>query len=321
MKQDTRVSVIIPAYNREGTIQYCLKSVIHQTLPPHEVLVVDDCSTDGTIETVEKLRSPLVRVVRLAKNSGAQAARNAGIKAAAGEWIAFQDSDDEWVPNKLELQIRCAADGRCQVVMSDGLVVNSGQTTRYSVSEFAADTYKRLLIGPGPMFQGLLVQKVCFQTSGYLDEQVPAFQEWDTCLSLARHFRFGYVNVPLYKYHLHGGETISKNVRRGARGVEYIVKKHASEIVRVAGCLAYLDNLARIARRYLEAGDHEKWAEYKLLHLQERKSQVSFYYLKTALIRLFPRFYSKLRSRYIKHKEVDALRRHARKQAPLLRIT
>lgn len=308
MKEDNRISVVIPAYNRATTIEYCLRSVINQTLPPHEILVVDDCSTDGTIEAVERVASPLVRVVRLPRNSGAQAARNAGIKAAVGDWIAFQDSDDEWLPNKLELQLRCALAAGCSVVISDGLVVNGGKTTPYRVNEFSGDCYKRLLIGPGPMFQSLLAQKVCFETAGYLDEQVPAFQEWDTCLLLAKHFPFGYVNVPLYQYHLHGGETISKDPARGARGVEYIFKKHLKPIRQIGGRQAYLDHAANIASRYLQAGCHDKWAEYRLLELRERKDQVRLYALKAALIRLFPRAYCQLRARYISHKEDQALR-------------
>lgn len=309
MKEDDRVSVVIPAHNREGTIEYCLQSVIHQTLPPHEILVVDDCSTDGTVAAAEKVGNPLVRIVRLPRNSGAQAARNAGIKAATGDWIAFQDSDDEWLPNKLELQLRCALAAGCQVVISDGLVLKGNKTTPYLVNEFAGDCYKRLLTGPGPMFQGLLAKRTCFEAAGYLDEHVPAFQEWDTCLLLARHFRFGYVNVPLYKYHLHEGETISKDPARGARGVEYFFRKHLPEIKSVAGRQAYLDHVANLANRYLRAGDHKKWAEYRLLELRERKHQVRLYTLKAALIRLFPRAYGQLRARYIRHKEDQALRR------------
>lgn len=309
MKLGNQVSVVIPAYNRAETIERCLRSVINQTLPPHEILVVDDCSTDGTVKSVERVASPLVRIVRMPRNSGAQAARNAGIKAAVGDWIAFQDSDDEWLPDKLERQLRCALEGNYSVVISDGLVVNGNNTTAYLVNEFCGDCYRRLLIGPRPMFQGLLAQKACFETAGYLDERVPAFQEWDTCLLLAKHFPFGHVNAPLYRYHLHGGETISKNAHRGARGIEYIFKKHLPEIQNVAGHQAHLDHLARIARWYLGAGDHKKWAEYRLLHLRERRDQVRLYALKVALIRLFPQAYYQLRAHYISRKEGQALRR------------
>ncbi len=308
MKQDSQVSVVIPAYNRAETIERCLRSVINQTLPPHEILVVDDCSTDGTAQAAEKVASPLVRIVRMPRNSGAQAARNAGIKAAVGDWIAFQDSDDEWLPDKLERQLRCALERDCPVVISDGLVVNGSNTAAYRVHDCSGNCYKRLLTGPGPMFITLLAKKVCFETAGFLDERVPAFQEWDTCLLLAKHFPFGHVNAPLYRYHLHGGETISKDAARGARGIEYIVKKHAADIVRVAGRQAYLDHLVNIASRYLQASRHDKWAEYRLLDLRERRDQVRFYVLKAALIRRFPRAYCQLRARYISHKEDQALR-------------
>jgi glycosyltransferase involved in cell wall biosynthesis len=113
------VTVVIPAYNRAKTITYCLDSVCNQTVSPLEIIVVDDCSTDDTVAVVNdySLSHSSVRCVVLEKNAGAQAARNRGIMEARGEWIAFQDSDDEWVSDKLEKQIAALAmvefDPRC----------------------------------------------------------------------------------------------------------------------------------------------------------------------------------------------------------------
>ena len=91
-----RVSVVIPAYNRADTIGYCLESVCAQSYRTHEVIVVDDGSSDATAGIVNEFssRDSMVRLCRSATRSGAQAARNVGIRHATGEWIAFQDSDD-----------------------------------------------------------------------------------------------------------------------------------------------------------------------------------------------------------------------------------
>ena len=99
-----RVSVVIPAYNLEGYIGRAIDSVLAQTRPADEIIVVDDGSTDGTGEIVQKYGSA-VRYIHQ-DNAGASAARNTGIKAAKNEWIAFLDGDDEWLEGNLERQMR-----------------------------------------------------------------------------------------------------------------------------------------------------------------------------------------------------------------------
>lgn len=96
-----KVSVVIPSYNREKTIKKCLDSVISQTYKAYEIILVDDGSTDKTIEQAERLGCSYLKVIKQ-NHKGAQAARNLGIVNACGEYIAFLDSDDEWLPTLLE---------------------------------------------------------------------------------------------------------------------------------------------------------------------------------------------------------------------------
>lgn len=97
------ISVVIPAYNADKYIGRAIDSVLAQTLAPHEVIVVDDGSTDNTAQIVAQYQSKVKYILQ--ENAGASVARNTGIKDADGEWIAFLDADDEWLPNKLQLQI------------------------------------------------------------------------------------------------------------------------------------------------------------------------------------------------------------------------
>ncbi len=99
---DPLVSVVIPAYNAEKTICNTIDSVLGQTMPNLEVIVVDDESRDGTVQAVEAVRDPRVSLLRCSKNGGPSAARNLGLKRAHGSWAAFVDADDEWVPTRLE---------------------------------------------------------------------------------------------------------------------------------------------------------------------------------------------------------------------------
>lgn len=99
-----KISVVIPTYNRAHTLKRALASVGSQTYPAYEVVVVDDCSTDGTESLVRKFSG--IKYLRTQQNSGAGGARNLGVAEARGDWIAFLDSDDIWVCNRLEEQVR-----------------------------------------------------------------------------------------------------------------------------------------------------------------------------------------------------------------------
>lgn len=107
------VSIIMPSWNTAGFIAESIQSVIDQTYQNWELIIVDDCSTDNTDEVVESFRSdPRIRYFKNARNSGAAISRNRAMREARGEWIAFLDSDDLWMPEKLEKQIRFMSDHR-----------------------------------------------------------------------------------------------------------------------------------------------------------------------------------------------------------------
>ncbi len=103
-----KVSVIIPTWNRGYIIEKTIKSVLDQTMSDLEVLVCDDGSTDDTFEKVSKIKDPRVRWISGAKGGRPAIPRNNGIREAKGEWLAFLDSDDEWIPEKLEKQLKLA---------------------------------------------------------------------------------------------------------------------------------------------------------------------------------------------------------------------
>lgn len=102
------ISVIIPAYNAQAVIGRAIESVLAQTLSPQEIIVVDDGSTDGTCQAIKDFGGHVQYIHQT--NAGASAARNAGILAASGEWIAFLDADDEWLPHRLARQVQLLAE-------------------------------------------------------------------------------------------------------------------------------------------------------------------------------------------------------------------
>jgi glycosyltransferase involved in cell wall biosynthesis len=259
------VSVVIPAYNRAKTIAYCLDSVCNQTVPADEVIVVDDHSTDATVDIVNNYRRthPSVRCVVLERNSGAQAARNRGIAEATGEWIAFQDSDDEWVHDKLEKQIDAL-----EKVRFDPMTVVHTDCFRFDhlTSEKSVwalpridgeDVFPSLLRSAGPMFQGMLTSKIALEKIGFLDEAVPSYQEWDTSIQLAKQCRFIHLREPLFVYHLHPADTISKNRERDMDGYQYVVDKYRQEMLDLCGADALNGLLENNALRAMRWGLYE----------------------------------------------------------------
>ena len=106
MRDEVSVSIILPTYNRAALLPRSIESVLGQTYGDFELIVVDDGSQDDSAAVVARFADKRIHYLRLARNGGVSAARNAGLAEAAGKYIAFQDSDDEWMAEKLERQMR-----------------------------------------------------------------------------------------------------------------------------------------------------------------------------------------------------------------------
>jgi glycosyltransferase involved in cell wall biosynthesis len=254
-----KVSVVIPAFNRAAVIANAIQSVLDQSLREFEVIVVDDGSRDATAETVLRLArpDPRIRLIRHEANRGAQAARNTGIRAALGEWIAFLDSDDTWLTRSLELRLAAARSRNVCVVHSPGFVLRFGESERetFDVPALCGNVYHELLQAVGPLFQALLVRAKAFAAIGGLDEAIVAYQEWDTAIRLAKRYEFAFVPEPTFVYDCRGTDTISKNLLRGAKGYEQILRKHLRDIVLLTGPRSVSKHYAWLSSEYRMAGD------------------------------------------------------------------
>ena len=251
------VTVVIPVFNRGECVLNALSSIQQQTWTRWEALIVDDGSTDGSDRILQGLHSQdsRVRVVRHVRNRGAQAARNTGIGHARGEWVAFLDSDDVWLPQSLEARLKLAVAQKVQVVHSTCDVIDTDGVTRpYGVPPIAGRAYKTLLQKQGPLFQALLVTKEALRTIGGLDDRIVAFQEWDAALSLAKHYEFGFVPDSTFVYDCRRSDTISKNMLRGAIGYEQVFHKRYFDILRYSGPGTLASHYRTAAQWYQAAG-------------------------------------------------------------------
>ena len=179
------VSVIIPTYNRKNLLKRALHSVSNQTFVPQEIIVVDDGSSDGTKDWVLET-FPYVRYI-YQDNSGVSSARNAGIKEAKGSWIAFLDSDDEWMSNKLEQQKGVINSFQeawlChtnEIWIRNGVRVN--QMKKHQ--KYGGDVFENCLdicrISPS----SALIKKEVFEMVGLFDESLKVCEDYDLWLRI-----------------------------------------------------------------------------------------------------------------------------------------
>jgi len=260
------ISVIIPLYNRQKTIRSCIESVLGQSFNEFEIVIIDDRSTDDSVNIVRKFKDLRVRLFCNSRNFGAQAARNRGISEAKGDWIAFLDSDDKYLPNSLLSRLEVATSQGVSVVHSDCLVEKkiTKKAKLLGVPPWQNNIYEQILRRPGPVYPALLVRKECLVSIGLLDETIKAFQEWDTTIRLAKNNKFGYVSQPTFVYNRTGNDTISGNLRNEAQGYLQIITKHRSEILRLCGNKAMSTHYWRTSRYYLAAGDRNlAWKYYR----------------------------------------------------------
>lgn len=225
------ISVVIPTHQRKEAVLRAVSSAFAQTLLPREVIVVDDGSSDGTVEALRALTSPVPLLVLVHEsNKGGPAARNTGIAAARGGWIAFLDSDDVWEPRRLELQFGRLTDagsdygaGYCSAVFVD----EQGREIGLRRASLEGDL-SRSLLGANEVgtTSGVVVRRDLLLRVGGFDETMPACQDWELWLRIAPLTHFACVTEPLIRYTVGRSGRITTNPRRRIAGHLAVYRKH-----------------------------------------------------------------------------------------------
>ena len=286
-------SVIIPTYNRAQTLTRAIKSVIDQTLQNWELLVVDDASTDDTPQLVKRFRDRRIRYLRRQANGGVSAARNDGIKAARGEYVALLDSDDRFLPTFLERTLHAL---RASVDNETGLSWTgtiSHHTTSSSSDFLVIELIRKRLWAPtyasreeafraslewDPVWgtgHGVTIKRTVLEHVGLFDERLRAREDIDIFLRLMR--ATDYVVIPEYLveiYHDHDLSVDSQHLEQ-ARSYELIYRKHRKDII--ASRRAYGFFHGHIARQYYLGGSQGRAIYHSLAILRRQPGNSSAY--------------------------------------------
>ena len=249
------VSVIIPTFNRRDYITTALDSVLAQTYKDYEIVIIDDGSSDDTKEVLRPYQEAIRYFYQ--ENRGISGARNRGIRESRGDYIALLDSDDYWLPEKLERQVECIREDsqfgmvatRCSSIGPDGTFRKKNRPGKsgWILNDIFRSNFIRT--------SSALITRKCLDTVGLFDESLPECEEYDLWLRIAKQYPIAFINEPLTVYtdNPHGVSTDSLTGR--VIRIKVLEKEYLRETIPPA---LYKKRLSRnyhyLARHYLKRG-------------------------------------------------------------------
>jgi len=284
------VSVVIPTYSRAHVLGRAIQSVLNQTYQDFELIVVDDGSSDNTEEVVRNFTDPRIHYRRHEENRGAAAARNTGIEASRGDYVAFLDSDCEWLPEKLlkQMEVFGKVSLRVGVVYTDLWSISKDGMRRYWHSSRVVPedgiVYEHLIGDQltGISMPSVVIRRECFARVGMLDEGFPRLIDRDLYIRLSKHFYFYHIAEPLLN-HYGPGEGISSDDRLLIKAQKLILEKYHDDIAKNRQSLAR--HQYAIGSLLCQNGEMDQGRDYLLEAI--RLYPLSAKYLIAAILSLF----------------------------------
>lgn len=235
MNTKPKVTVIIPTYQRPNILGRAIESVLGQTFQDFEIIVIDDASKDHTEEVVGRFLKKRVKFYQHESQKGGGAARNTGLRHAIGEYIAFLDDDDEWYPEKLEMQVQLLEKssteiggiytGHHKIDSVSGEILKVGKPQKRG--NLYPEIFKANWLGTT---SSLLLKRECFEKVGEFDESLQSFQDYDMWIRMAKFFHFDFILQPLVKYYVHDVK-IWNNLDALEKGLARMLEKNGKESI------------------------------------------------------------------------------------------
>ncbi|MFH1879124.1 MAG: glycosyltransferase family 2 protein [Candidatus Omnitrophota bacterium] len=249
---DPLVSIIIPTHNRHELLTRALRSVFAQTFEDYELIIIDDGSSDATRACIDKLADGRIIYIRHEKCRGGAAARNTGIRQARGKYISFLDDDDEWLPEKLNVQVKKmeSVTDKAGVIYCGCEIIYPGEKgyVRVCCPEYRGDLRYELLKGTTLCggLSAVLARKECFEKAGMFDEALSSCQDWDMWKRIADHYEFEFVPDVLSRNYIHYRQ-ISTDYGSLIPGRTKMIRKHMKDLARHPRILvSHLKRLGKI---------------------------------------------------------------------------
>lgn len=286
-----KVSVVIPAYNCERFIATAVKSVLEQSYKDYELIIVNDGSTDSTENVISEFRSRIVYVLQ--KNGGPANARNAGVTAAKGEYIAFLDQDDAWLPDKLETQVGLFEKNKALgLAYTDAYILKDDSFGVYGPKNMRSfqtrpphrgKVFKYLFAQNFVLTSSVMVRRECFKRVGLFDPALVPIEDYDRWLRISAFYEVDFVDRPLVRFRDHVATFRKDDLRTFTN----IVNTLEGVISDYPGLKDLLDERAKgelsrfyfiLGRRYARRGDSRKAVENFRLAFRRSKFPFSLYY-------------------------------------------
>lgn len=241
MNSSPLVSIVIPTYNHAPMLQRALATVIEQTYQNWNAIVVNNFSTDNTLEVVAKFNDPRIQCVNFRNNGVIGASRNEGIKIATGEYVAFLDSDDTWFPTKVEKSVSSLENGSDLVCHAEYWIDESGKSRLVTYGPSEAATHHNLIYKgnristSATMVRATLLKEVNgFDTS----PELISTEDYDLWIRLAaKSNKFAFIDEPLGEYHRHDN-NVSANIEKHLAAELALLTKHFAVDSRLQNALA-----------------------------------------------------------------------------------
>lgn len=280
------ISVIIPSFNYGKFIGEAIESVLAQTYPIHEAIVIDDGSSDNTEDVIKKFGAKVNYIKQ--KNCGVSAARNNGVKNSSGDFIAFLDADDIWHSEKIAKQMAKFAEDENVGLVHCGMHEfdhTSGETVRLHLEGEEGWVADGLLLFGKPVVivsgSAIVVSREAFLQSGGFDTNLIVAEDWDFCYRIARKFKVGFAREVLVEYRNHGKNAHS-NVEEMERSMGIFYEKafqtDDENILRLRRS-AYGNFHTKLAGSYFQAENYAQFIKHSVKSFQMSPGNI-FYFVK-----------------------------------------